>query len=83
MCFELLRAATNSPLSTYGIQPGASAFSEHGSLEFCKRTDDLHHHPTARRSGIDSFGQTTEVSSRLRDLIHQGQHILEGSREAI
>ena len=47
----------------WGAQPGRGALADQVALELAQRAEHVEDEPSARRSGVDAFGQRPETDA--------------------
>jgi hypothetical protein len=61
---------SNATFVAGGFKTSLCSLSLHGSLEFCKRSDHLHHHSPGWRRDVDRLCETAKASLRFLNPLH-------------
>src|SRR6185437_2618251 len=57
--------------------------ADHRPLELGEGSNHLHHHPSGRSGRVDILSDGTEAGAYVADPLHDVQHVLERTRQAV
>jgi hypothetical protein len=80
---SFLRRPPMRPSALAAARPAEGPLPDHGAFEFGQGTHHLHHHPSCGPGCVDLLGDRAKSGTRLADLLHDVQQVLQRPGHAV